>query len=124
MTASKLFGVLVPRHANYKVAHTDADGSLRGSVHRYGDLNEADSAAASEVVQEAVGQEIIIQDTVVQQEETIIQEEETVIQEEETVIQEEEAVFQEEDTVVQDQENVIEENTAQEQDTVVQEITI
>lgn len=98
MTASKLFGALVPGHANYRVANVDANGSLRGSVHRYGDLNEADSATTSEVIHEAVGQETIIQETVVQEQETTVQEQDTVIQE--TITQEQETVIQK--TIVQE----------------------
>ncbi|KAK0664103.1 hypothetical protein DIS24_g556 [Lasiodiplodia hormozganensis] len=133
MTASKLFGALVPGHANYKVANVDANGSLRSSVHRYGDLNEIGPAAASEVVQKAVVQEAIIQEAVVH--ETAIHEtatQETVIQEavvHETVIQEaviQETVFQEtviQEDVIQEEETVSQETTIQEQETVVQEVS-
>ncbi|KAB2576388.1 hypothetical protein DBV05_g4939 [Lasiodiplodia theobromae] len=140
MTASKLFGVLVPGHANYKVANVDANGSLRSSVHRYGDLNEADSAAASEFVQEAVVREAVVQEAIIHQivtQETVIQEvviQEAVIQEaviQEAVIQE--AVIHEEETVSQEttlqeqeiviQETAVQETIVQEQETVVQEVS-
>ncbi|KAF4301649.1 hypothetical protein GTA08_BOTSDO14304 [Botryosphaeria dothidea] len=94
VTVSKLFGALIPGHANHAIANDDAEGTLRTCIHRYGDLKktvsstpvEPPTTSANDVPEpiQAISEETTVQNQATVNEELPVERQDTVLTEQDT----------------------------------------
>lgn len=94
VTVSKLFGALIPGHANHAIANDDAEGTLRTCIHRYGDLKktvpstlvEPPTTSANDVTEpiQAISEETTVQNQATVNEELPVERQDTVLTEQDT----------------------------------------